>query len=133
MVSLGAVLEQFPDEVIIYITDPRTGIQRRSEWPPSLAKVVDACEEHQDFLKRARTSQPVGKRLPPAQIVDHNPGALGNFFVPEGHPKYESMVDWGKDHDPKWWKFGYSSDGRKGIWIPLSVFHGHHQDRIGGN
>src|ERR1700754_4486555 len=47
MVSLGVVLEGFPDEVITHITDPRTGIQRRLKWPPTLNEVIDACELHQ--------------------------------------------------------------------------------------
>src|SRR5262245_36528057 len=49
MASLGAVLEGFPDEVIIYVTDPRTGIQRRSKWPPTISEVITACEVHQDY------------------------------------------------------------------------------------
>ena len=123
MVSLGAVLEQFPDEVIMYITDPRTGIQRRSEWPPSLAKVVEACEEHQDFLKRARTNKPISQRLPPPDM-ERPAGCLANVFVPKDHAKYEKMVEWAKDVHPKWWKFGQSSDGRNGIWIPLPMLEG---------
>lgn len=53
MTSLGAVLEQYPDDVICYVTDPRTGIQRRSKWPPTISEIVEALDERCSELKRA--------------------------------------------------------------------------------
>src|ERR1700742_3387067 len=47
--SLGAVLEGFPDEVIRFVCDPRTGLARRMKWPPTISEVVEACEEHEDY------------------------------------------------------------------------------------
>ena len=44
MTSLGMVLEQYPDEVIVYVTDPRTGVQRKSKWPPTISEIVEACD-----------------------------------------------------------------------------------------
>ncbi len=52
LASLGLVLEQYPDEVIKHVTDPRTGIQRRSKWPPSIAEIVEACDECAAGIKR---------------------------------------------------------------------------------
>ena len=55
VVSLGMVLEQYSDGVILYVTDPRTGIQRRSTWPPSIAEVVRACDDrHAELLRIER-------------------------------------------------------------------------------
>ena len=45
-VNIGLVLEQYPDETIRFVTDPRTGVQRRCAWPPSVKEVVDACDAH---------------------------------------------------------------------------------------
>jgi hypothetical protein len=44
--NIGLVLEQYPIETIKFVTDPRTGVQRRHEWPPSVKNVVDACDSH---------------------------------------------------------------------------------------
>lgn len=38
--SVSMVLEDYPDEVIMFCTDPKTGIQRRYEWPPTIANIV---------------------------------------------------------------------------------------------
>jgi hypothetical protein len=121
--SLGAVLEDFSDEVIVYVCDPRTGLQRRMKWPPTISEVVEACEDHRDHLKRVRTAHPAGKR-PYAADLERPEGDLANLFLPENHPRYAFFVEWGKDHDRKWWKFGVSSDGRKGIWIPHRAWEG---------
>lgn len=52
MASLGMVLEQYPDEVVIYVTDPRTGIQRKAKWPPTISEIVEACDQHAAYLAR---------------------------------------------------------------------------------
>lgn len=118
--SLGAVLEEFPDEVIRYVCDPRTGIQRRLKWPPTMSEVLEACEDHQGFLKRLRTERPaVLVRLP---SPERPPGYLANVFVPEGHVRYQGLVDWAKDADPKLYAYGRSSDNRAGIWIARGIW-----------
>jgi hypothetical protein len=54
-VNIGLVLEQYPIDTIRFVTDPRTGIQRTHEWPPSVANVVPACESHvANVAKQAR-------------------------------------------------------------------------------
>lgn len=67
IVQLGLNLEKFPQEVVEYVTDPVTGIQTRSKWPPSLAEVVEACwaelEHRQKVAKYSSMAQPA-PRLP---------------------------------------------------------------------
>ena len=124
MTSLGAVLEQFPDEVIVYVTDPRTGIQRRSKWPPTISEVVEACEQHQEYLARMRNKPRTVKldQLSPPSFKDRPQGSLAQVFVPEGHTRYAGLVEWTKTADPVWWKFGKSSDGRQGLWVSYSAW-----------
>lgn len=117
MTSLGAVLEQFPDEVIIYITDPRTGIQRRSKWPPTISEVLTACEDHQEYLAKIRAPRLIAKASPVRDLRDRSPGSLAAIFVPEGHQRYASLVEWVGWADPALWKYGLSSDSRRGLWI----------------
>src|ERR1700676_5014825 len=52
MIQLGMVLEQYSDEIVVYVTDPRTGVQRDSVWPPSIAEVVRACNACHAELQR---------------------------------------------------------------------------------
>lgn len=59
--QLGLVLTEFSDEVVIYVTSPRTGLQRRLKWPPTISEVIEACEEHRDFLLRSGASQTGGE------------------------------------------------------------------------
>jgi hypothetical protein len=122
---MGAVLEGYPNEVVIYVCDPRTGIQRRCKWPPTVSEIVEACDDHRDFLERA--ARPKAK-IPPHKYDsrwDEKPqGALANVFIPEGHPRYAGLVEKVKDLGPMWWRFGNSSDGRPGIFIPLNIWDG---------
>lgn len=117
MTSLGAVLEDFPDEVITYITDPRSGIQRRSKWPPTISEVLSACEDHQEFLAKTRAPRMAAQRLPKPYLRDCEPGSKAAIFVPEGHQRYAELVIWTEAADPTLWKFGHSSDSRPGLWV----------------
>lgn len=116
MASLGAVLEEFPDEVIIYVTDPRTGIQRRSKWPPTISEVLEACEAHQEFLAKLKAPRLIA-RPTVRDLRDYGPGSLAAIFVPEGHTRYADLVEWTGRTDPAFWKFGRSSDSRAGLWV----------------
>lgn len=123
--SVGAVLEQYPNEVIIYVCDPRTGIQRRCKFPPTLSEIIEACDTHRDFLERAskpRVASP--QRQYDSRWEERPQGALGNVFIPDGHPRYGSLVERTKALNPVWWKFGTSSDGRAGIFVPLNLWDG---------
>lgn len=64
MASLGIVLEGYPDAVIIYVTDPKTGVQRKTKWPPTISEIVEACDEHHSFLQRCEKAKTWGKRPP---------------------------------------------------------------------
>lgn len=130
MTSLGAVLEQFPDEVIIYVTDPRTGIQRRSKWPPTISEVIEAGEEHQEHLAKMRRPRPaLVPRLPAPLLRDRPAGSLAQIFVPEGHQRYAGLVDWAKEAAPAEWTYGKASDGRNGIWVSHSAWNSPHQTK----
>ncbi len=122
--QLGVVLSDFPEEVVIYVTGPRTGIQRRSKWPPTMSEIVDACESHQDYLACVRKPKIASAttRLESIRLEDMPPGHLANVHVPVNHPRYAGLVEWSKSAQQVWWKFGDSSDGVPGIWIPLDIW-----------
>lgn len=64
MVSLGAVLEQYPDDVVMYVSDPRTGIQRASKWPPTINEIVSALDTRVADLRRKERFENWGKNEP---------------------------------------------------------------------
>lgn len=117
--QLGTVLSEFSDDVVRYVTSPQTGIQRRSKWPPTISEVLEACEQHQDHLRRLAETRPaIANRLAAPSTLQRPQGYLANIFVHEEHPRYASLVEWTKEADPKFWKFGTSkTDSRAGLWV----------------
>lgn len=125
LTQLGAVLEEFPDETIMHVSDPRTGIQRRSKWPPTISEVVTACEEHQDYLRRlAKPKAFAIPREPSPRLREAPDGYLAQIFVPEGHQRYAGLVEWSEKADRVYWRYGKSSDGRQGIWVDYDTWNG---------
>jgi hypothetical protein len=124
-ISLGAVLEQYPDEVMTYVCDPRTGIQRRLKWPPTISEMVEACDDHQAFLERTRRQKPAFKERSPGPLLHERPqGYMAQVFVPEGNSRYAKLCEWAKNANPIWWKYGKSSDNRNGIWVSHIAWNG---------
>lgn len=107
------------------MTSPKTGLQRRSKWPPTISEVLTACEEHQDFLAKMRKPRPViAERLPAPLLSERPQGYLAVIFVPEGHSRYEKLVEWTQESPTVLWKFGRASDNRKGIWVSRGAWEG---------
>jgi hypothetical protein len=65
---------------------------------------------------------PAEYRLPPPQRGDPPAGHFANVHIPASHPRYASLVEWTKTAEPKFWKFGKSSVGVEGIWIPHNAW-----------
>lgn len=70
MTSLGAVFEQYPNDVITYVTDPRTGVQRGSVFPPTIAEIVKDCDARLGNLAQRRRYQNWGRNEPQLAIED---------------------------------------------------------------
>lgn len=120
--QLGVVLEDYPDAVIIAVTDPRTGLQRRSKWLPTIAEVVEACEAEQVAMatreRYASLPPPVPYR-PALYLRDDSLGRRANVFVPPDAPQYARLCEVIKNADPADWK--YDPQGRPGIWIAANL------------
>ncbi len=66
VLQLGIVLERYPDDVIGELSHPLSGIQRRLKKPPSIADIVEACED----IMEARPGPAVVPQIePPADPV----------------------------------------------------------------
>src|SRR5688572_25506822 len=42
--AIAAVLSDYPEDVVRYVTDPRTGVQNRIKFLPDVFEVREACE-----------------------------------------------------------------------------------------
>lgn len=108
VMQLGVVLEPYQDAVIQTVCDPRTGIQRRCKWPPSIAEMVEACEAEATSLETRRRyaaiPKPEMKRLAAPKIT--TPGRFANVLVHPGDPRYSALLARTKadDADPIDWK-----------------------------
>jgi hypothetical protein len=121
--QLGVVLEKYDPAVIVAVTDPRTGLQRKSDFPPSIAKVVAACEEEMARRETLARYRAMPKFVPGyGTPVREGQGAFANVFVNADAPAYEAMKEWSqsKDVDPREWK--WDENGRAGIWVTLTAF-----------
>ena len=47
--AIAAILSEYSVEVVQHVTDPRTGIARKSTFMPSIPEVDKACMEHAKF------------------------------------------------------------------------------------
>lgn len=117
--QLGVVLEDYSEAVIIAVTGPRSGLQRRCKWLPTIAEVIEACEaEAISQATRARYAvMPPVKTTP--RIIDDRSGHRANVFVPSDNPRYERACELAKTADPADWT--YDPQGRSGIWIGLNL------------
>jgi hypothetical protein len=43
LLTMCSILEDYPPAIVEYVTDPKTGVQRRCKWPPTPAELVEAC------------------------------------------------------------------------------------------
>ena len=93
--SLNLVLGQYPNDVIKYVSDPRTGVQRGCKWPPTIAEIIEACEKRIAELARLHRLQNWGKSDAPAIEAPR-----------EERPTLEEMKEkygeeWGLTPDPR--------------------------------
>lgn len=114
--QLGVVFEGYPDPVIVAVTDPRTGLQRRIKWPPTIAEVVEACDAEVVAMDTRRRYAAMPKPQPVApRITDRSPGRRANLFIPADVPQYLAALEWSRTADAAEWK--YDLAGRAGIWV----------------
>lgn len=116
LAQLGIVLEGFADEVIVAVTHPRTGLQRRLKWPPTIAEVVEACEAEARRIDTTARYGRMQRRSYPA-LADYSipqPGRRANLLVRSEAPQYGVACEWAATAGEADWKT--DPEGR-GIWV----------------
>lgn len=129
LAAITAVLLQYDSDLIREVTDPRFGIsttEKHASFMPTSGELKRYCEaeaERKSRLKRlGDLPKPNPLRLAAPNPRDAAPGAYANVFVPDGHPRYSSLVKWSETADPRLFRFGRSSDARVGIWISHAIW-----------
>jgi len=122
---VAAVLSGFPQQVVEYVTDPRTGLPSIERWLPSVADVKQACLKRQAYLDKLKDlDRRFGGRSPIALERPRNrklAGCRANVFVPADAPQYQRCLDLCKTADRFDWRM---EDGpRRGIWIALELLY----------
>jgi hypothetical protein len=56
-------LAEYDEETVKFVTDPRTGIARKSQWLPTIAEIDKACADQQGFQQRRAWLVSKGWRL----------------------------------------------------------------------
>lgn len=120
------LLSTFPFPVIERAISPSRGLPAYVPYP-NLAKFRELldewCEIYWEEQSRKRIAPPAdAKRSRPGRLENPPPGHFGKMFVPANHARYAGLCEWAKTAEAKWWRFGKSSDGRDGIWVPINVF-----------
>lgn len=97
--TLVAILEEYPPEIVEYVTDPKTGLQRRLKWPPTPAEVVEACGAEIAWrIKTARNSNllPVPRLQPPRFRVEDSYEAMFKKYGRPTGPFERPSDDWSR-------------------------------------
>jgi hypothetical protein len=123
--AVAAVLAMFDFDIIREATDPRLGISTsekfRAFMPNSgeLKAYCDALAERKERLKKlAAIPRPVPSthRL---EAPEAPAGSWANVHVPEADRRYAKLCEWAAKNEPKFSRYGVSSDGVPGIWVAL--------------
>ena len=101
LLTLCSILEEYPPEIVEYVTNPKTGLQRRCKWPPTPAEIVEACAAEISWrTKIAQNSNllPVPKLPPPKFSAEDNYEAMFKKYGRPTGPFERPGDDWSKRH-----------------------------------
>lgn len=88
LIQMSMVLEKYPDQVVSYVTDPLTGIQSRSKFPPVLAEIKELCDDRRAIVERLRhyAMLPAFQRREPKPTIHP-----ANLKIPRNAPQHGAM------------------------------------------
>lgn len=97
MAAVAAVLSGYPQYIVDYISDPRTGISGTNKWLPSVAEVRDACEAKmnevgQNEARKARIEQQLRQREEWEREVPERFRAKGKAWLERKDPVAQELT-----------------------------------------
>lgn len=111
LIQMSMVLETYPDPVVSYVTDPLTGIQSRSKFPPVLAEIKELCDDRRAITERLRyyATLPGFARREPMPTIHP-----ANLKVPRTAPQHGAMRAMAEQYPAM---VQIDADGE--LWVPM--------------
>jgi hypothetical protein len=50
--AVTAILSEYDEETVAFVTDPRTGLARKSNFLPTIAEIDKSCADRAQFIKQ---------------------------------------------------------------------------------
>lgn len=128
--GLVELLSIYPQPVLERAISPSRGLPANVAYP-NLAKFKEKLDEwhgeHLDDMRRrgvlpGKEPQDLRRLAPPSRLENAPQGHFANVHIPASHARYGSLCEWAKTAERKFWKYGKSSTGVDGIWIPYNVW-----------
>ena len=123
--SVAAVLSEYPPDIVDLVSDPRTGIGRRSKFLPNTADISEDCDKITNRLAADRVNAEFQKRR--AATPKYIPVVIWapNLFVPAEVMDYDKMVERAKTENPERYRYEKAhlcvdNVKRDGLWVPVS-------------
>lgn len=88
--AIVAVLEEYPDDIVSMVTDPRTGLPSKCQWLPTVKEVKDAC----DYLVEQTSAAGRRQRDLDRQMVDRAQFEAEQNSKRERSPEEQARVDY---------------------------------------
>lgn len=116
--AIAATLEMYPQAVVDFVTDPRTGIPSESKWLPNVAEVREFCNAAAKRMENL--AKPAIDRRSTRRYDPMPPAKYWNLFVGNDIPGYEKMVERAAGANHEYYKYdsNYKGTRRAGIWVP---------------
>lgn len=109
--AIAATFEQYPQAVVDFVTDPRTGIPSESKWLPNVAEVREFCNSAAKRMENL--AKPAIERRSTRRYEPLPPAKWWDLFVPNTVHGYDKMLERAKTAAPEYYKYE-----RNGIWVP---------------
>jgi hypothetical protein len=122
--AVAAVLSRYSPAVVVYVTDPRTGLPGVVKWLPAVAEVKEACIERESYLNRLADFE---RRFANREVVKvtalpgakKQPGHRANVRILKASPQYARLLEWTKTADLADWKIDTEAE----LWVSLDAIH----------
>ena len=113
------VLSEYPNGIVEFATDPRTGLQAQEKFRafmPNSGEVKAFCDE--EISRAQRMAQPATtfSRCGYAPLPRY-PGSRANVFVHAGAPQYPALLERSQSPGEDECEWRPSDDHRDGIWV----------------